>query len=395
MRIAIDTLFERGDNQASSAVDYLVNLCSYLPQAGPEHQYFILVGRHSAHRYKHLVRENVHLVDCVFANDYRMLRILTQQSLVPIRLRQLKIDALFAAGNVCPLIGQFCRVLKINTLHHFSAPQMLGRAKSTYRKVAFGLSARAADRIVANSSATRDDICSLLKVDPDKVTTVWEAVDDSFMPASDEAKQRLIERLNLHRPFLLFSSTLWPYKNAHTLLRAYGNLVRNHGIQSDLVFAGRTDEISYRKQLDEIVREERLAKRVHFLGLLPNREMPALYSAATMLVYPSLSETFGKPLVEAMRCGLPVIASNASCIPEILGGAGLLIDPNDAGDISKAIYRVLTDDVLRRQLIERGRERGQAFSWEESARQTLNVIESSFEEWRPTHRTAAYVAAHR
>ena len=264
-----------------------------------------------------------------------------------------------------------------------------------YRKYAFEASARAADVILANSSATRDDICSYINVDQSKVKTVWEAVDDCFRPAADEAKRQLMERFKLRRPFLLFSSNLWPYKNAHVLLRAYGILIRESKADVDLVFAGRADEITYRQQLDKIAEEENVSERVHFLGMIPNREMPALYSAATMLVYPSLSETFGKPLVEAMRCDLPIVASDASCIPEILGGAGLLVDPNEAQQIANAIYSVLTNDALRNDLVSRGRERSQLFSWEESARRTLEVIESTYEAWHFHQRADAGLAAQR
>jgi glycosyltransferase involved in cell wall biosynthesis len=382
VNIAIDTLYERGDSNSSSAVDYLVNLGTHLPQAGPQHEYYMLVSPRSAHRYRELVRDNVHLVNCLFANDRRLLRIVAQQTVVPLRLHRLGVDALFAAGNVCPLVGDFCRILKINTLHHFRTPKLIGRTRSLYRTVAFGAAARAADCILANSSVTRDDICQFLKVDAGKVKTVWEAVDECFVPASLDSQRQVLERFNLRPSFLLFCSTLWPYKNAHVLIRAYGLAVRRHNIEPDLIFVGREDKASYKAQLDAIVQEEGLQERVRFLGVVPNRDMPPLYSAASMLVFPSLSETFGKPLVEAMLCDLPVIASNVSCIPEILGGAGLLIDPNDVEEMATAIYRLLTDQALRTSLIERGRQRGRCFSWPKAAQETLEIIENTHAKWR-------------
>ncbi len=387
MRIAIDTLYERGDSQSSSAVDYLVNLATYLPQVGPQHDYYMLVSSRSAHRYRDLIRENVHLVDCFFANDRRLLRIAAQQTIVPLRLHWLGVDVLFAPGNVVPLVGDFCRILKINTLHHFRTPKQIGRTRSVYRTVAFGAAARAADCILANSSVTSDDICRFLKVDARKVKTVWEAVDECFVPASLDATRQVRERFNLRRSFVLFCSTLWPYKNAHVLIRAYSLAVRRYDIDSDLIFVGREDKASYKAQLDALIQEEGVQGRVRFLGLVPNRDMPPLYSAASMLVFPSLSETFGKPLVEAMRCDLPVIASNVSCIPEILGGAGLLVDPNDVEGIADAIYSVLTDSALRASLIERGRRRGSCFSWEKSAQETLEVIENTYAGWRRARET--------
>jgi glycosyltransferase involved in cell wall biosynthesis len=380
MKIAIDTLFEHA-TEPSSAVDYLVNLASYLPLLGPEHEYYLLVSGRSAFRYEPLRRTNVHLVDCFASNDRRALRILSVQTIVPWRMRQLGIDILFSAGNVCPWWGSFCRVLKINTLHHCRTPEALGRMRSLYRRYAFGASAKKTDTIMANSISTRDDICHFLGVPERKVKVVWEAADESFVRADVETQNNTRRRVGLEKPYLLFASTLWPYKNAHTLIRAYSLLCKRPGIDADLVFAGRIDDPAYRRELEALVEEEKLGTRVRFLGFVPNREMPSLYSAAEVFVYPSLSETFGKPLVEAMRCEVPVIASNTSCIPEIAGNGALLVDPNNVEELAAAIYRVLTEPGLRSELVELGRKRSEVFSWRTSARQTLDLFEETYAGW--------------
>lgn len=380
MKIAIDTLFEHA-TEPSSAVDYLVNLASYLPQLGPEHEYYLLVSGRSAFRYEALRRANVHLVDCFASNDRRALRILSVQTIVPWRMSQLGIDLLFSAGNVCPWWGSFCRVLKINTLHHYRTPEAIGRIRSLYRRYAFEASAKRADTIMANSASTRDDICHFLRVPEEKVKVVWEAADESFNRADVETQNSVRQRVGLERPYLLFASTLWPYKNAHTLIRAYSRLCQRPEINADLVFAGRIDDSAYKRDLEALVEKEKLGTRVHFLGFVPNREMPPLYSAAEAFVYPSLSETFGKPLVEAMRCQVPVIASNTSCIPEIAGDGALLVDPNNVEELATAMYRVLTEPDLRSELVERGRKRSEVFSWRASARQTLDLFEETFARW--------------
>jgi glycosyltransferase involved in cell wall biosynthesis len=377
MRIAIDTLFERA-NQPSSAIDYLVNLAAYLPEAGPEHSYYLFVGHQAAKRYESLCRENVRLVDCLVSNERRTLRILAQQSLIPWHMKRLKIDVLYAAGNVCPVAGDFCKVLKINTLHHYVVPQMIGYLKSRYRRTAFALSAKVADCILANSNASRDDICRFLGVAEDKVKVVWEAVDESFGPISAEQLQSVRQRHNLSRDYILFSSTLWPYKNAETLIRAFAKVVRDERLNYELLIVGRVDDASHESRLKEIAVEVGTSDRVRFMGFFPNREMPSLYGAARVFVYPSLSETFGKPVVEAMRCGVPIVASNASCIPEILSGAGILVDPLDVDQMARAIYRAAVEEPLRAELIARGYQRSEQFSWRTAARQTLDVIEDAF-----------------
>jgi glycosyltransferase involved in cell wall biosynthesis len=381
VKIAIDTLFEHA-TRPSSAVDYLVNLAAYLPKAGPEHSYYLLVGRRGVQRYETFCRDNVSLADCLVSNEHRVSRIFVQQTLIPWQMKRLRIDVLFAAGNVCPLVGDFCRVLKINTLHHYRTPKMIGYLRSAYRRAAFAASAKIADCIMANSDATRGDICHFLGVGDEKVKVVWEAVDDSFAPTPAEKIPLIRERYRLKRDYVLFSSTLWPYKNAETLIRAFAKVIIDKGLDYDLLLVGRVDDASYETRLKEMAQQAMVADRVRFMGFFPNREMPPLYSAARAFVYPSLSETFGKPLVEAMRCGAPIVASNTTCIPEVLGGAGLLVDPLNVEDMANAIYRASSDEPLRNELIARGHQRGEQFSWRAAAQQTLAVIEETFGRWK-------------
>jgi glycosyltransferase involved in cell wall biosynthesis len=381
VKIAIDTLFEHATHP-SSAVDYLTNLASFLPIVAPQHSYYLLVGRRAVGRYGNLCRGNVGLLDCLVSNEHRTARILMQQTLVPFRLNRANVDVLFAAGNVCPVWGDFCRVLKINTLHHYRTPQMIGYLRSAYRRAAFTASARVADSIVANSHSTRDDICSFLGVDREKVKVVSEAVDDCFAPTPVEQVRLVRQRYGLERDYILFSSTLWPYKNAETLIRAFAKVVIEKRLDYDLLLVGRIDDASHAERLKQLSREAMVADRVRFMGFFPNQGMPPLYSGARVFVYPSLSETFGKPLVEAMRCGVPIVASNTGSIPEVLGGAGLMVDPLDVDEMAHAVCRAATDDEVRAGLIARGYGRGEQFSWRSAAEQTLAVIEETFVEWK-------------
>jgi glycosyltransferase involved in cell wall biosynthesis len=387
VRIAIDTLFEHA-TRPSSAVDFLVNLATYLPRVGPQHSYHLLVGRRGVQRYECLRRHNVSLVDCLVSNEHRALRIFMQQSLIPWQMKRMKVDVLFAAGNVCPVFGDFCRVLKINTLHHYRTPEMIGYLRSAYRGVAFARSAKVADCIMANSNSTRDDICHFLGVDDKKVKVVWEAVDDSFVPTTPEQMDSMRQRYGLKREYILFSSTLWPYKNAETLIRAFAKVVIDKHLDYELLLVGRVDDASYEARLKQLAQQMGVADRVRFMGFFPNREMPPLYSAARVFVYPSLSETFGKPLVEAMRCGVPIVASNISCIPEVLGGAGLLVAPLDVDQMATAIYRTAVEEPLRTELIARGSQRGECFSWQAAAQQILAVIEETFVNWKASRNGA-------
>src|SRR6202035_3772530 len=144
------------------------------------------------------------------------------------------------------------RVLKINTMHHYRTPEMIGFWKSSYRVAAFSRSARVADCIMANSRSTRDDICHFLGVNDKKVKIVWEAVDDGFIPTPPEQVNLLRRRYGLDREYILFSSTLWPYKNPETLIQAFAKVVIEKNLNYDIVLAGRTDEVSYETKLKQL-----------------------------------------------------------------------------------------------------------------------------------------------
>jgi glycosyltransferase involved in cell wall biosynthesis len=169
----------------------------------------------------------------------------------------------------------------------------------------------------------------------------------------------------------LFVSTVEPRKNLPTLLRAFRRLRDNYKTDAVLAIAGRRGWLF--QEVDKVVAELNLGESVRFLGGVPNEELVYLYNAAKLFVLPSHYEGFGLPPLEAMACGTPVIVSNVSSLPEVVGDAGMLIDPADVEGLTVAMWRALTDDALRREMREKGLRRAQIFSWERTARETLAV----------------------
>ena len=172
---------------------------------------------------------------------------------------------------------------------------------------------------------------------------------------------------------MLFVGNIEPRKNLTRLVEAYALLLRRSHYRGPLILAGgqgwRNSEIF------RCVEELELEKHVKFLGYVPDDVMPALMSGAEIFIYPSLYEGFGLPPLEAMACGTPVITSNVSSLPEVVGDAALMVDPHDVVALADAMHRVLTDRELREEMRRRGLERANEFSWEETARQTLRVYE--------------------
>jgi glycosyltransferase involved in cell wall biosynthesis len=389
MRIAIDTLFENPYHPTGS-VDYLRSVAGTFPAISPQHDYYLLVSKSNFAYFKEFERPNLKFVQCFMSNENMPVRILLQQTLVPYLMRRHSIDVLFSPGNVCPLWGSFCRVLKINTLHQYHTPAQVGRARSVYRKFVFELSSRRSDHVLANTVQTKTEICKFMHLSEDKVTVTGEAFYDIYQQVPDEQVKNILSHYQLRRDYILFVSSLYAYKNTETLIKAFAHVAHRQPSKTQLVIVGR-DYDNQLPRLCSLVNELGISESVRFLGFVPTKDIPPLYCGASVFVFPSLIETFGKPLVEAMRCGVPIVASSSSCIPEVLGDAGLLVDPLNVPEMASAIERLIGDESLRRDMIARGLKHTERFSWEAGAKKTLSVIERSFENWKRIHNEPALV----
>ena len=228
-------------------------------------------------------------------------------------------------------------------------------------------SVKRAEKIITGSEAAKADIVNLLNVAEEKVEVTRFGLEEIFHPVDDEKLLPLREKYRLPERFILFVGTIEPRKNILNLVRAFHKLDRD----MSLVIAGRKGWL-----FEEIFKEvERLnlGERINFLDYFSETDLPLLYNAASVFVYPSLYEGFGFPPLEAMACGVPVITSNKSSLPEIVGEAGILINPEDVGEIREAIISVVDDDSLAQEMIRKGLERAKRFSWEKCARKTLKL----------------------
>jgi glycosyltransferase involved in cell wall biosynthesis len=257
-------------------------------------------------------------------------------------------------------------VVTIHDCIHLRFPQYLpNRAAHVYARTMMGFSARRSRRILTVSQASKDDIVHYLHVRPEKVEAVHNALDERLAaPPTAEDLQRVRERYLLNGAFILYAGNIKPHKNVDRLIEAY-SILRRRGVEhAKLVIAG--EEISKYPSLRRLVHRFQLHQHVRFFGFVPEATLAALYRLASVFVFPSLYEGFGLPPLEAMAAGAPVVTSNVSSLPEVVGDAALLIDPMDAGAIAEAMGRVLSDPDLRADLIGRGHARVQAFSWDRS-----------------------------
>lgn len=230
---------------------------------------------------------------------------------------------------------------------------------------------RRADAIIAVSEWTKRDAIRLYNIAPEKITVVYEGVNPALQRVDDSTRLAEIRaRTAKNQPYLLCVSTIEPRKNIPALVEAL-KILRARGFPHRLLVVGRKGWL-YQPIFDH-VQQTGMSGIVDFLDFVPDDDLSALLSACDAFVFPSLYEGFGLPPLEALACGAPVICSNTSSLPEVVGDAALLVNPRDVNEIVNAIARVLTDQTLRNELRVKGFAQAARFSWERAARETLAV----------------------
>lgn len=230
-----------------------------------------------------------------------------------------------------------------------------------------------ADRVIAVSEATRQDLIAFYQTPPEKISVLYHGVRPEFRPVTQPERLAAVrQKYGLGEgPLVLSVGTIHPRKNYRRLVAAFAEIQQP---EVSLVIAG-SKGWTYDEVFDEVARHN-LEERVFFPGFVAEADLPALYSAACLFIYPSLWEGFGLPLLEAMACGTPVIAANRSALPEVVGPAGLLVDPEDTPAIAGAMAKVLEDAGLRQQLAAAGQARSAQFTWERMAGQLIDLYQT-------------------
>lgn len=263
-------------------------------------------------------------------------------------------------------------VLTFHDLQHEIYPEFFTPSEFTRRRRQYAASVHEARAVIAISAHVKACLVEHYAADPDKIHVVHHGLSRDFRRVGDIRKlQELKSCYQLERPFMLYPAATWPHKNHLRLLESFRLLIDQHGFDGDLILIGATkqEEPVIRKAIETLG----LSARVRRLGYLPEGDLPGLLSLARMLVFPSLFEGFGLPVVEAMACGCPVACAQATALREVAGGAAAYFDPVSVEDMVQVMIRVWEDESLRAQLSELGLLRAKQFSWETTASQTLSV----------------------
>ncbi|MEX0787201.1 MAG: glycosyltransferase family 1 protein [Anaerolineales bacterium] len=368
MKVALNILGE-DPGQPTGALQYYQHLAAALAELAPQDTFYLLLSKRLA---DHFLWADPNLQPVIFpySNEARVGRVLTEHLVVPRTLSRLGVDVL-NSGNVAPAFVPCALVATVKTMHAFVTPGSLTWSTRAYRRVLGGRSVRRAEVVIANSRSNAEDIVRFFRIPNEKVRIVSEAVDHGrFKPSSDPpGNLHALRGWGIRRPFVLFVSSLWRYKNAETLIAAFGRVAQRIPTH-DLVVVGYPRDKAYTESLHRLVDESGLQDRVKFVGGVPHPETARLYQCASVFVYPSLYETFGLTILEAMACGCPVVTSDSSSMPEVAGGAAVLFPPKDAERLADALVGILRDPERRQALTDAGLRRAADFSWRRTAEQT-------------------------
>lgn len=274
-------------------------------------------------------------------------------------------------------------VLTMHDIQQEYFPEFFNRGELKNRRRFYRPSAEKADHIITISEFSKKTIVEKYGIPAGKITVVYNGCDkEAFKRLDGETVEGFRKRHDLPRSFLVYPAATWPHKNHLNFIRAFKILKEKHRLQDKLVLTGIKKE--NHRTVEGEIKKLGLGADVRHLGYLPYEELPLLYNAARLMVFPSLFEGFGMPVVEAMAAGLPVACSNTTSLPEVAGDAALFFDPERPDDIAEKVSTICNDTALRESLIKKGFERAGLFTWERTSEKTLKVYEKvygDFCEW--------------
>lgn len=345
---------------------YALNLITQLALLDQSHEYLLLI-RPDAQQLLPPLPKNFKLREC-FTPNYSV----TEQLIIPRLLKKESVNLFHSTTYSAPVIQPCNTVITIHDLIPLIFPHHYGWQHAVYYNQVVRRALQKAERILTVSHSSKRDLMRLFDLDQDRIVVTYNGVDDRFRPDDTGlSKNKIKEVLGIKDPYILSVVNNKPHKNTSTLIRAFHKFLEKAAVPYRLVFAG----IGQMAQLAENRSRGTSEKSIFVLPHVTDDVLIALYQNAVLFVLPTLYEGFCLPVLEAMACGTPVITSNVSSLPEVVGDAAILIDPNNVDELSQAIYNVLADSTLQKELREKGIHQAKKFSWSETGKQTLRVYE--------------------
>lgn len=372
MRIAINTRFLL-EGRLEGIGHFTWEVARRLVAAHPEHEFVFLFDRQW---HPHFVQGgNVRPLRLMPPARHPLLFMAWFEWAVPRALRRLRADVFFSPDNFCSLRTDVPTVLVIHDLAYRHFPDQMPATQRHYYRYFMPRFARRAERIVTVSEYTRQDVLQAYGIEAERIAVACNGCRPSFRPLSEKEKRQVRRQYAGGHPYFLFVGAVHPRKNVPRLIAAYDRFRKMTAAPVKLLIGGRlawqTGPVRAAWQ------QAAFRNDIVFLGYLDDERLPAITGAALALTYTSLFEGFGVPLLEAMHCDVPIIASNTSSMPEVAGKAALLVPPTQTETIAQAMARLWQDEALRHALVAEGRRQRKKFSWNHAAQVIWQQIEAA------------------
>jgi glycosyltransferase involved in cell wall biosynthesis len=352
---------------------YWLNLLPALAEMRTRHEYLLFLPK-SQHRIAPSLPSNFTVERIDFPRPQILMRLVWEQTVLPFLIRRRGIDVVLAPNDIAPMLSPRPVVIAVRNVNPYMGPPGSTFKERLRERVIKGItwaSCRKADHVFFVSEDSRRVITRLLGVSQDKTSVVYHGMNRSFSERGGEAQDPA------RPPYVLTVSSIKLHKNFHVLIEAFARILRDppDGRARELIIAGGVTDPAYNAQLQALCRDLGVVEAVKFVGEVAYASLPALYRGAEFFVQPSLAETFGHALVESMASGTPVVSSDLPVARELCGDAALYFPPSDSSALEACMREVIGEPELRRSRVEAGRRRAAEFSWERSARMTLDLLE--------------------
>ncbi len=371
MNIAVNTRFLL-PNKLEGFGWYTHEVISRMVKAHPEHQFFFFFDR--KYDDKFIYADNVTPVVLNPPARHPILFRIWFEWSVKRALKKYNIDLFFSPDGYLSTSSTVKQVAVIHDLNFEHYPEDLPKSARKYLKKWFPRFAKKANRILTVSEYSKQDIMNTYGIDSSLIDVGHNGAGDFFKPILSPEKERVKSKFTDNKSYFLFVGALHPRKNIINLFKAFDQFKTQTNSPTKLLVVG--EKYWWNDEIKNTFENLHFTNDIVFTGHVQSEELNEIYGAGLALVFPSYFEGFGIPLVEAMKCELPIVSSNATCLPEVAGEAAIYFDPFSIEDIAKQLVTISTNETLRTLLIKKGKERAKAFSWDNTAEQAWKTIET-------------------
>ena len=353
---------------------FMQSLITGLPTFGADHK-FEFYSPAWADQFQIPPMHNIFCETGLQVPKNRYARAIYTQTRLPYRINQKKLTHWLGTCNTLPLNLNCSTILIVQSTQYFTYPETYSLTRRVFLQLSLRMSLRYADKIVVFSQANKDQLVNWFNICPERISVIYHAFRFENVPSNQHLSNKNSLLPKIHAPYILSVSAFYPYKNLHRLVMAFGKLSNRFGHK--LVLAGAPTEFLTEQNLLDTARKFNVENEIVFLGKVTDEQLLELYGNATFLAMPSLEETFGLPVLEAMGLGCPVLTSDRSCMPEIAGPAALLVNPYQVESISEGLRSLLENVEIRKKMIINGLKRSKLFTYEQFFRKLMSVIEQA------------------